>query len=246
MKTCLVRQPAGLGDILFCMKIAYALSERFDSVIWPLIPHYSWLPNYISYPKNVNMNLTTDDKFEMKQTFQSNEFKEIWLGADFYYLPLELASKNFPNCLIMNSKYNLAGVDGSDWRDYLEIHRHLNREQAIMDKMPPKYNLICDTFATPPHTITLKIDPKNEFPNVRMWMEGSTPFDWMGAIENAESLHFADTVYSYIVEKCNLKTDKLFLYPRKPEQQKSLLKTKHMFQTNWEYMNWTGVRNGRT
>ena len=45
-KICLIRQPAGLGDILFCQKIADKIKNKYNiKVLWPVIDGYSFLKN---------------------------------------------------------------------------------------------------------------------------------------------------------------------------------------------------------
>ena len=47
MKPCLIKQPAGIGDIFFCQKIArYMMYHGYD-VIWPVLPSISWIKDYI-------------------------------------------------------------------------------------------------------------------------------------------------------------------------------------------------------
>ena len=47
MKPCLIKQPAGIGDIFFCQKIArYMIHHGYD-VIWPVLPSISWIKDYI-------------------------------------------------------------------------------------------------------------------------------------------------------------------------------------------------------
>ena len=49
MKICLIRQPAGLGDILFCQKIAKRIIEKYNlDIIWPVIPQFEWISQYLS------------------------------------------------------------------------------------------------------------------------------------------------------------------------------------------------------
>ena len=52
-KICLIRQPAGLGDILFCQKIADKIKSKYNiKVLWPVID------NYISL--NTELQTTTE------------------------------------------------------------------------------------------------------------------------------------------------------------------------------------------
>jgi len=69
MKTCLIRQPAGLGDIFFTQKIAKLSldSNRVDRVTWPVISEYSYLTEYM-----------INDKVTFISEKESFPFKEFY------------------------------------------------------------------------------------------------------------------------------------------------------------------------
>ena len=50
MKKCLIKQPAGIGDILFCQKIVYKLLNDGYEVWWPVDDCAEWIGDYISGP----------------------------------------------------------------------------------------------------------------------------------------------------------------------------------------------------
>ena len=57
MKTALLRQPAGLGDIFYLQKAAKILVKNDYKVIWPLAKVYTYIKDYIKelpyiYPLN--------------------------------------------------------------------------------------------------------------------------------------------------------------------------------------------------
>ena len=43
MKPCLIKQPAGIGDIFFCQKIARYMAYHGYQIIWPLSPDIIWI-----------------------------------------------------------------------------------------------------------------------------------------------------------------------------------------------------------
>ena len=47
MKTALIYQPCGLGDILFLQKAAYFMKEAGYEVWWPVVHEFKWLSDYI-------------------------------------------------------------------------------------------------------------------------------------------------------------------------------------------------------
>ena len=47
MKPCLIKQPAGIGDIFFCQKIARYMAYHGYQIIWPISPDIIWIRDYI-------------------------------------------------------------------------------------------------------------------------------------------------------------------------------------------------------
>ena len=46
-KICLIRQPAGIGDIFFLQKIAKHYLSLGYEILWPVISQFSYIKNYI-------------------------------------------------------------------------------------------------------------------------------------------------------------------------------------------------------
>ena len=92
MKPCLIRQPAGLGDILFTQKIAKLLLSqgRCNSVVWPLVSQYDYIEPYIGTPgiKYVNENVD----FEFKELYNSH-INTLHETEDVLYVPLQYADQ---------------------------------------------------------------------------------------------------------------------------------------------------------
>ena len=65
MKPCLIKQPAGIGDVFFCQKIARIMMQHGYKIIWPLRPDIHWIQRYI---KDIWFPMTTDE-FPMKDIF---------------------------------------------------------------------------------------------------------------------------------------------------------------------------------
>lgn len=233
---CLIKQCQGLGDILFTLKIGIKLCEIYEEVIWPVAPPFLWLHEYLELPDNFNINLTYEDEFIGSKYYHANVTK-IMKDDEVHYYPIHGADLNFKNEKIMAAKYKLMDMDFEDWADYLIIKRNFEKEKLLLDEFPDKYNLLNIDYGTPPTGRKIEIfNPNNGFENKFVDMrEQFSIFDWMGIIEKAETLHFVDTAFSYIIEKCELKTDKLFLYAR-PEGSQSWLQTKHLFKKNWKYV----------
>ena len=199
--TCLIRQPAGLGDIIWIQKILHEFSKKYDEVIFPVIPQYLFIKDYLKLPSNVNV-ISKDDYFLGKDLFINNNIIDVVKKSHMDYYPLEMGSKKYPKELIMKAKYKIAGVDCSDWKDYFHVNRNTHKENELRKLFPEKYNLICDTFASPPDERKINISVNSNVPNCKLeYKSGYNPFDWMKVIEDANEIHFVDTCYSLIMEK---------------------------------------------
>ena len=53
MKPCVIKQPAGIGDIFFCQKIARYMAHHGYQIIWPLKPEIEDLFEFIVKHKNL-------------------------------------------------------------------------------------------------------------------------------------------------------------------------------------------------
>ncbi len=208
-KTCLINQPAGIGDILYCQKIADYYTDIGYYVYWPIAKSIEYLKNYIISSARFQKN--NEKKYD-----KIVELEKAGIGVK----PEE----------IMVSKYKLAGVDPVNWKKYLILNRRQGEELIPREE---KYNLICDRFATFPNYYKIKINPINGVKNIYITYE-HTPFHWCAMIENAIELHFVDTVFTYLIEKLNVKARRMCLYPRKPFHDKII--TKSLWDKPWEYM----------
>ncbi len=58
-KVCIIKQPAGIGDIFFCQKIAQSVLADTDcvKVIWPVSSIYSYLKDYPTDTKIIGIHM---------------------------------------------------------------------------------------------------------------------------------------------------------------------------------------------
>ena len=47
MKPCIIKQPAGVGDVFFLQKIAHMYRHSGHEIIWPLRDNIFWISEYI-------------------------------------------------------------------------------------------------------------------------------------------------------------------------------------------------------
>jgi len=228
MKRCIIQQPAGLGDIIFCQKIAHKLIDTGYDVVWPVIPQYEWISYYLKSKPGLFFGKITDSWYGESKT-----------------VPLEQAGRLFPGMSFMDAKYYLMDMDYKDWADYFEFKRYQDRESLLMKHLPPKYTLVCDTFASPPLEQKLTDIPiPQDLPVVSIkTLPGLNPFDWCGVIENATNLYFVDTCFTYIVEKLNIKAEKIILFSRnfgKENETPTYVATRHLFSKPWKEVHTKG------
>jgi len=232
-KYCLIRQPAGLGDIFFCQKIAQKLIEKQWSVIWPIIEPYYFIKDYINgYFPSVN------DSFSFKQYY--NEKKMILDKDLFLFIPLQDADRIHLNSGLMESKYKMVNLKFDDWAEYFNFNRLKDREERVWFyfnlKTGEKYNVVNSNYGSSPNTLKINnIKINNNYRIIELNSLGfDNIFDWCKILENAEEIHTVNTSWCYIIEKLNIKA-KLFMYNRGNQLNFNYLKG--IFKQNWTYIN---------
>ena len=142
----LIKQPAGLGDILYCMKIG-ANSEM--PVIWPVCDHYfNYISKYISC-KNVTF---------VREDFKKEDYnikRVIDLNRATYIVHPES-----PHCsdYILKDKYSMVSMDDSNWSDSVSLTRNFQRESKLITflrnegiKLP--FVFVNNVYGTPPDIV---------------------------------------------------------------------------------------------
>ena len=92
MKYCLIDQPAGIGDIMYCCQIGEIYGNMGFEVIWPVSKQFEWVKEQF-ITANTNF-CTLDDTYPMKELQIGGEIKEPISVPEGIYLPLGKASKN--------------------------------------------------------------------------------------------------------------------------------------------------------
>ena len=125
MKPCLIKQPAGIGDVFFCQKIARIMMQHGYKIIWPLRPDIHWIQRYI---KDIWFPMTTDE-FPMKDIFFRGAGAVVEEGGAF--ISPATADMTHNDGKIMSSKYSMVGLDHSDWKDYFKFERNTKKEDEL-------------------------------------------------------------------------------------------------------------------
>jgi len=242
MKTCVINQPAGIGDILFCMKIAKTIITRLGyNVIWPVIPQYTWLSEYISIPEIEFININEDFIFKDLFNIKSKGNRTL---DDNLYIPLDGASNRLKTNMIMNAKYESVDLDFHNWQAAVNIKRNKTKEDNLFYKElqltdNEEYILVNNSFASPPHCQinNIPINDSRRIVNMDI-IEQYTLFDWIKVLENASRIDIIDSSTTLLLDILDLSANDVNIYSRvnKPAEP-SFTQTRHLLNKSSEW-NW--------
>ena len=229
-KIITILQPVGLGDILFCQKIAHVLIKNGYKVYWPMNT-YSWVSDYIqtdglfwvSSPSE-SLTLNLQYSIESNHPYDIMKCKYNMIGKMLKELPIELHN-----------------IDWSDWSNYLKINRNFEKENKLYYdvlglKDDEEYVFVNTMYGVNQYIPKAKNSIVNK--NLKIielnFIGGFTLFDWCKVIENAAEIHTADTSINYLIEVLNLKSKILKLHPRHVDHSPKCLS--NIFKTEWEWV----------
>lgn len=201
LKTVLIKQSGGLGDILFIQKIAHHYAGLGHPVLWPVIDPYKNLGHYLrnfSYP-----SITSGFKH-----------KEEYLRAPRH------AVTEFPDCLVictdgcaspsgtMKAKYELVRIDWRDWVSYLDIALDTSLSEKLFYNVlglndNSEYALFHKYLGSPPehlHLISLPFETNLTAIPIEL-LEGFSLFEWMYVAQRATELYLEGSAIIYLIEK---------------------------------------------
>ena len=219
MNSIIVNQPAGLGDLIFVQPILERYVSLGFKIILPVIDHYfSMAKKYL--PRTGVEYLHIDDDYPFKNQFEN---PNVLKDGEYHYLPLAHSQRHVPNCPLMISKYVFSQTPIVDYRECLPRIRDFSRELKLMALMNPdndEFFLVNNLFGTPPNSSEREIKLDSEGKKVIYidyrdpFQSEFHPFDWIGLIQAASSLHFVQTSFSFIADMYALPETKLHLYDR--------------------------------
>jgi hypothetical protein len=238
-KTCLIYQPAGIGDIFFSQAIAKHYVRLGYKVIYPIKSNLMYLKDYLIF-EGISY-VDENSEFPYKERYV--QFNPSILTGDFVYVNLDQSqtvvglSEGF-----MLSKYKLVNLDYKTWDSEFSFNRNKEREDKLFYeilglKNGDKYILTNTKFGTPPNFVTLQIPiPISEYKIVDMeFIEGTNLMDWCKTLENASGIITVDTSIQYIMEKLELNYDFFDCYPRDGGKGNHLNNIIKIFNIPWEY-----------
>jgi len=212
MKPCVIKQPAGIGDIFFCQKIARYMAYHGYQIIWPINPDIIWIRDYI---KGI-LFCSTEDEFPMKDIYDKGTGYVIEdTGA---FISTATADMTHNDSRIMSSKYTMLGMDYSDWRKYFIFERNLDKENDLYYNVlgltdDSQYVFLNNMASVDVRTSDVLDDLTFEYPVVNLQIiENFSLFDWCKVFENAIEIHTVHTGINYILDKLNLKAKKYYMY----------------------------------
>lgn len=200
MKPCLIKQPAGIGDVFFCQKIARVMMQNGYQVIWPLRPDIHWIKDYIRdiyFP-------TTEDNFLGKDLYERG--MGVVIEENGAFISTATADITHNDGKIMSSKYSMLGLDHSDWRDYFKFERNIEKENDLYYNVlgledDSEFVFINNLYNTDVKNGKL-LSPQNyNVPVVELQiLQGFTLFDWCKVLEKSKSVFTINTSINYLID----------------------------------------------
>lgn len=235
---CLINQPSGLGDIIFCQKIADMFIDNGYKVIWPVVPEYHLTVN--KHMKKNNLFFPcVDEEFSLKEYYNSRVSVPSHISGNDIYLPLRYADLRFPNQSVMKAKYKILNLDYNGWQDHFIFERDSKKEDILYYEIlglkdDSKYTLLNRKYGSPPHYKEKMINAPAGDNIVEMaFYKDFTMFDWCKVIECAEKIYSVDTSLFYIIDKLSIKTKNLYSFSR--GQPPTFIHIDGLFTTPWDY-----------
>ena len=219
MRRCLIKQPAGLGDIIFCQKIADTFINNGYIVHWPVIDEYYKAISEHMKKEGIVYCKQADD-YPLKKHYETTATKPIMFSNGDAFLPLVRADLHYPNQSVLHSKYKILNLEHHGWQDHFKFVRNKEREAALFYDVlgirdGDRYSLVNLRYGSPPCVTKKKITFDLDCDKIEMSMEnGYTIFDWCKVIENASQIYCVDTSLFYIIDMLDLAATRLEAYSK--------------------------------
>ncbi len=232
-KTCIIRQPAGIGDIFFTQKIAKNLISEGYNIIWPVIEQFEFIKDYVKVDGLTFVNETSN--FPHKNIYNEGYSKPIYFSEDLLYLPIQHFDRHFPNDSVMHAKYKMMNMDYSDWLEYFSFERNLEREQKLIDHYnvnDKDFVLVNRNFGSPPNSKPCPHMGTYENSIEMEYLGWDNLFDWIGLLLKAKHIYTVETSILYIISKLGLKNVTVYSRHNPP----SFHQVEHMFDKDLNYV----------
>lgn len=231
-KICLIRQPAGIGDIFFTQKIAKDYISRGYTVIWPVISQFEFIKDYIKVDNLMFVNENSD--FPHKNIYHEGYSKPTVINVNDVYLPIQHFDRHH-NGSVMHAKYKLVDMDFGDWLDYFSFERNLEREQKLIDHFDAndkEFVFVNRMFGSPPDSKPCPHMGQFENSIEMTYLGWDNLFDWIGLLLKAKHIYTVETSILYIINKLGLKNVTVYSRHNPP----SFHQVEHMFDKDLTYI----------
>ena len=221
-KICLIKQPAGIGDIFFCQTIARYMMHHGYNVVWPVLPAIDWIGEYITdiYFPNIEMDFPGKDIYENGVGYVIE--KE---GA---FISLATADMTHNDGKIMRSKYSMLGMDHKEWQNYFRFERKLDKEDDLYYnvlglKDDSEFAFINNLYNTDIRDSGYLSKDQFELPTVELRIiDGFTLFDWCKVIEKAKKIYTINTAINYLIDVLDITCDEYVIYAHDENNNKEI------------------------
>lgn len=231
-KICLIRQPAGIGDIFFTQKIAKSYTSQGYTVIWPVISQFEFIKDYIKVDGLIFVNENAD--FPHRNIYQEGYSQPMKMD-DLVYLPIQHFDRHFPNVSVMQAKYKMMDMDSSDWLSYFEFERNLEREQKLIDHygvQDKEFVFVNRMYGSPPDSKPCVHMGQFENSIEMEYLGWDNLFDWIGLLLKAKHIYTVETSILYIISKLGLKNVTVYSRHNPP----SFHQVEHIFDKDLTYI----------
>ena len=222
MKPCIIKQPAGVGDVFFLQKIAHTYRQKGHEIIWPLRDDIVWIAEYI--PDITWCKLSEWLQGPYGKLFNYGGFAET---EEFIYIDASTADRTFNTdpTRIMSAKFGLAGLDHKDWAKYFKFNRNREKERELYHDVlgiKEDYVYVNDITHTDLRKTSSLAKAKYDYPVIEnRVVDGFTLLDWTMVWENAKQIHTVPTAICFIVDVIDTDAE-VFYYPNSERQYKDV------------------------
>lgn len=237
-KICIIKQPAGLGDILFTSKIRKMFTDIGFHVINPVIPEYYWIDEYLDGDLPIlNNNFKYFDLYNNFNDLTPKTFKID--NEEILILPLVTADRLFPGS-VMDAKYKLLNINFNDWSNFFSFKRNFEKENdlyynVLKLKDGEEYIFVNSNMGSPPNSVNININISTNIKKIDLsFYDGFSLFDWIKVLECAKEIHFVESSLNYILEVLNIESEKVYVYSK--HNPPNFFHVKHLFSKNWNYI----------
>ena len=221
-----ILQSRGLGDIVIALPIARWYYEQGDEIFWPICEEF--LPSFEeSVPWITWIGVETDKEGRFFLETPLRDLTRLGVKeADLLYLYQylnarpDLTNLDYWHMMKFDQyKYAMARVPFREkWRLDRCITRDPVREKALLDQLGIRAGDRYMLYQGRASDIAYNLDLSSIDPAVRkieITALTDVIFDWLGAIEGAESLVLIDSVFANLIDQLGLCKNSQLTYVRK-------------------------------